>query len=72
MLFRHPYSLPCLLLFLSLYQSAEAQPTVPADPGQKLVTIVRTDTPPVIDGELDDAVWENAAFFDGFHKVNPA
>jgi len=72
MLSRHPYSLPCLLLFLSLYQSAEAQPTVPADPGQKLVTIVRTDTPPVIDGELDDAVWENAAFFDDFHQVNPA
>jgi len=72
MLSRHPYTLPGLLLLFSLCQPAGAQPNVPADPGQKSVTIVRTDTPPVIDGELDDAVWENAAFFDDFHQVNPA
>lgn len=41
------------------------------DPGQKSVQMVRTDTPPVIDGVLDDAVWENAAFVDDLHQTIP-
>lgn len=33
--------------------------------------MVRTDTPPVIDGKLDDAVWAQAAVVDDLHQVNP-
>jgi hypothetical protein len=41
------------------------------DPGQKTVHMVRTTTPPVIDGKLDDAVWRTAALIDNLHQVNP-
>jgi len=33
--------------------------------------MVRTDTPPVIDGRLDDAAWANAALVDNLHQVEP-
>ena len=33
--------------------------------------MVRTDTPPVIDGRLDDAVWAGAAVVDDFHQSQP-
>ncbi|HVE58262.1 MAG TPA: carbohydrate binding family 9 domain-containing protein [Pyrinomonadaceae bacterium] len=35
------------------------------------VTIPRLETPPVIDGKLDDAVWQNAALFGDFLQTNP-
>jgi len=38
---------------------------------QKAIAMVRTDTPPVIDGVLDDAVWANAAYLDEFHQIIP-
>ena len=41
------------------------------DPGQKTVRVVRTDTPPVIDGDLGDAVWERAAYVDDLHQTLP-
>jgi hypothetical protein len=41
------------------------------DPGQKSVRVVRTETPPVIDGDLSDAVWASAAVVDDFHQVVP-
>jgi hypothetical protein len=41
------------------------------DPGVKSVQMVRTATPPVIDGVLDDPVWANAAFIDNLHQVDP-
>jgi hypothetical protein len=44
---------------------------VARDPGQKSVRMVRTETPPVIDGVLDDAVWSDAAFIDNLHQVQP-
>lgn len=47
-----------------------AQAPLP-DPGQKSVRMVRTDTPPVIDGVLDDAVWERAALVDDLHQTEP-
>ncbi|HEY3518744.1 MAG TPA: carbohydrate binding family 9 domain-containing protein [Gammaproteobacteria bacterium] len=51
---------------------AFAQETAPLrDPGQKTVQIARTTTRPVIDGALDDAVWQSAARIDNFHQVNP-
>jgi hypothetical protein len=33
--------------------------------------MVRTDTPPVIDGVLDDEVWQRAAIIDDLHQANP-
>jgi hypothetical protein len=60
-----------LLLTAAFSFNALAQPIVLRDPGQKSVTIVRTDTAPVIDGVLDDAVWANAALIDNLHQVNP-
>ncbi|HMB73024.1 MAG TPA: sugar-binding protein, partial [Gammaproteobacteria bacterium] len=44
---------------------------MPQDPGQKSISLVRTATPPIIDGVLDDAVWEQAAFIDDLHQVQP-
>ncbi|MGD8324005.1 MAG: DUF5916 domain-containing protein [Gammaproteobacteria bacterium] len=43
----------------------------PRNPGTKSVSLVRTDTPPVIDGQLDDAVWAQAAYIDDLHQVRP-
>lgn len=49
-----------------------AQPTesVTAE-GRKTIRIVRTDTPPVIDGRLDDEVWKTAAVITDFHQIRP-
>ena len=47
-----------------------AQQTL-TDPGQKSVRVVRTDTPPVIDGDLSDDVWERAAVVDDLHQTDP-
>jgi hypothetical protein len=47
------------------------QPPTLADPGQKTLRLVRTGTPPTIDGVLDDAVWANAAVINDLHQVNP-
>jgi len=53
-------------------QQAGAQETAPPrDPGQKSVHMVRTATPPVIDGALDEAIWAMAAVVDDLHQVNP-
>jgi hypothetical protein len=41
------------------------------EPGQKTVRVVRTATPPVIDGDLGDAVWAAAAVVDDLHQVSP-
>ncbi len=38
----------------------------------KRVRIVRTATPPVIDGKVDDAVWATAPLIDDFHQVRPS
>ena len=37
----------------------------------KTIQAVRTDTPPKIDGVLDDAVWQKAAVVEDLHEVTP-
>jgi hypothetical protein len=37
----------------------------------KVLRAVRVDTPPVIDGKLDDAVWELAEPISDFHQIRP-
>ena len=56
----------CMLPGLSAAQQAGSE----AD-GMKSVRMVRTDTPPVIDGRLDDAAWARAAVVDDFHQSQP-
>ena len=52
--------------------TVSAQEGAPSpDTVQKTVRVVRTATPPVIDGSLDDAVWANAAVVDDLHQVSP-
>jgi len=38
---------------------------------RKSFEIYRTDSPPVIDGKLDDRAWRDAAFIDDFHQTSP-
>jgi hypothetical protein len=52
-------------------EGAEALALSIAGGATKTVRIVRTATAPVIDGDLDDAVWEKAAVVDDLHQVNP-
>ncbi|MFL2545842.1 MAG: carbohydrate binding family 9 domain-containing protein [Candidatus Rariloculaceae bacterium] len=47
---------------------AMAQETVD-EPKRSFAT--RTDTPPVIDGLIDDAVWQQAEVIDDFHQTRP-
>lgn len=55
-----------------LAQRADAaQRAGPEGDALKSVRMVRTDTPPVIDGRLDDAVWSRAAVIDDFHQSRP-
>ncbi len=37
----------------------------------KSTSITRTDSPPEIDGVLDDAVWKNAVIVDDLHQMKP-
>jgi len=55
-----------LLLFV-----AEAAANYTVNGERKSFEIHRTDSPPVIDGKLDDAVWKDAAFVDDFHQTSP-
>jgi hypothetical protein len=57
----------CLAAADAAAQSNEAL----QDPGQKTVRVVRTSAPPVIDGDLSDAVWAGAAVVDDLHQVTP-
>lgn len=42
-----------------------------AEPAPKVLRAVRVDTPPVVDGKLDDAVWELAEPISDFHQIRP-
>ena len=57
-----------LLLFSGLLPAADA--VVPASAAVP-VSIYKTDTPPVIDGKLDDEVWQKATRFDNFVTFKP-
>ena len=56
----------CLLLF-----AAEAAAVYTVNGERKSFEIRRTDSPPVIDGKLDDAVWKETAAIDDFHQTSP-
>ena len=54
---------------LLLLPAAEAGATLDAE--RKSFQIFRVETPPVIDGKLDDAVWAAAPGIDDFHQTSP-
>jgi hypothetical protein len=65
-----------LALFWVLYGAAVnptlAQPTGGNVEAPKRAHVTRTATPPVIDGRLDDAVWQQAEVIDDFHQIRPS
>jgi len=63
-----------ILLGIGLSAATQSQTSIyPGNgiPAAKTREIVRTSTPPVIDGFIDEAVWESALYFDDLHQVNP-
>lgn len=59
-----------IALVLSPAASAQDVTTTPVVP-QKQVRAVRVATPPVIDGRMDDAVWQQAEPITDFHQIRP-
>lgn len=61
------------LCVIYLIVPAAASSQTPAANGNstKVVRVVRVDTPPVIDGRLDEAVWGQADVITDFHQVRP-
>ena len=60
-----------LLAAVLLLFAGEALATYTVNGQRKSFEIHRTESPPVIDGKLDDAVWRNAAVVDDFHQTVP-
>ena len=54
-----------LLPSIAMAQSASAQDA------NKTVRVVRVESAPVIDGKLDDAVWQHAEVMTEFHQIRP-
>ncbi|MES2606761.1 MAG: hypothetical protein V4603_17660, partial [Pseudomonadota bacterium] len=48
-----------------------AQSTAPAADARKQLHAVKVDTAPVVDGKLDDAVWQQAESITDFHQIRP-
>ncbi len=59
-----------IALALSTAASAQDVTTTPVVP-QKQVRAVRVATPPVIDGRIDEAVWQQAEVITDFHQIRP-
>jgi len=58
-----------MVLWLAALLPAKDVVDLPRTAGS--IPIYRTDTPPVIDGKLDDAVWQKATRFDNFVIFKP-
>ena len=59
-------SLSVLLLLVSAVGYAEDAPAL-----TKSTSIARTDSPPLIDGLLDDTAWNDAVVVDDLHQIKP-
>ena len=72
MLVRTNRLLPCLcLVYLVLPDAAAAQDAPASAEAAKVVRVVRVASPPVIDGRLDDDVWQQADVITDFHQIRP-
>ncbi|HMB72726.1 MAG TPA: carbohydrate binding family 9 domain-containing protein [Gammaproteobacteria bacterium] len=63
------YRIPATALSLLAGATAFAQSS--SEDELKTVRVIRIDSPPVIDGSLDDAVWERAEVITDFHQTRP-
>ena len=54
-----------------LPKTASAQGAPPRANPAKVVRVVRVESPPTIDGRLDEAVWELADVITDFHQIRP-
>ncbi len=68
---RHIVSLLCLVAFLAVLPGQIFAQVPEFIASGKYFQAVRTETPPIIDGLIDDAVWQNAAFIDDLHQITP-
>ena len=59
------------VIYLIVPAAAFAQTPAANGNSTKVVRVVRVDTPPVIDGRLDEAVWGQADVITDFHQVRP-
>ena len=60
-----------LLLSLGALAAAQDNPDLDAQSGRdKVLPMVRTNTPPIIDGVMDE-IWNTAAIVDDLHQVQP-
>ena len=64
-----PFTL-AIALTMSLVMAANAQDDNNPE-GLKEVKVTRVETAPVMDGKLDDAVWQQAELIDDFHQIRP-
>jgi hypothetical protein len=64
-----PFTL-VIALTMSLVMAANAQDDNNPE-GLKEVKVTRVETAPVMDGKLDDAVWQQAELIDDFHQIRP-
>ena len=62
--------MPGFLLCLAA-ATAVGQEAVIRGAQEKSVAVVRASAPPVIDGVLDEAVWQTAAAIDDMHEIEP-
>lgn len=60
----------CIML-IPVVENASAQSTS-IDNSDKEVRVVRVESAPVIDGKLDEAVWQNAEVLTDFHQIRPS
>jgi hypothetical protein len=51
--------------------AASSQTAVPEDEETKTVRVVRVAVAPVVDGKLDEAIWQRAESIDDFHQIRP-
>ncbi|HEX7080655.1 MAG TPA: DUF5916 domain-containing protein [Gammaproteobacteria bacterium] len=68
---RLPPRAACATLLFALGGDALAQDLEVSGSSEKSVRIVRTETPPVIDGVLDEAAWSSAATIEDLHQIQP-
>lgn len=65
------YRLGSAILLSSIAPLLSAQEEVPAHSAMKQVRAVRVDTPPLIDGDLSDPIWQQAEVITDFHQSRP-
>jgi hypothetical protein len=64
--------LPCVcVIYLIVPDTAVAQGAPANGTATKVVRATRVDSPPVIDGRLDEAVWTQADVITDFHQIRP-